>query len=60
VFWLVLAALQLDTGALDSDIAQRAQAALPSNLARWREEATDDDFESRKQVLDELQQRLRV
>jgi hypothetical protein len=58
VFWLVLASLQLEADALDADVAERAKAAIPANLERWREEATDDDFESRRQVLGALQQRL--
>jgi Domain of unknown function (DUF4259) len=60
VFWIALAALRLEAGQVAPDVAARAVESIPANLARWRGEATDEDFEAREQVLRELEQRLRA
>jgi hypothetical protein len=58
VFWIALAALLLEQGALDREVAERAKAAIPSNLARWREDAEADDLAERERVLGDLLRRL--
>lgn len=59
VFWIALAALQLEAAEVTPDVAARAVEAIPANLSRWREEATAEDFTARERVLSELEQRLR-
>ena len=39
VFWIALAALQLDAGALQRAVVERANLAIPATLERWREDA---------------------
>jgi hypothetical protein len=57
VFWLSLAAIQLERGILQSDVRENALAAITPNLERW-EEAGPDEMAQRKVVLDELRVRL--
>jgi len=59
VFWIALAALQVEAGEVAPDVAARAVEAIPANLSRWREEATAEDLAAREQVLGALEQRLR-
>jgi formaldehyde-activating enzyme involved in methanogenesis len=59
VFWIALAALQIEAAQVTPDVAAKAAESIPANLARWREEATEEDFAAREQVLRELEQRLR-
>jgi len=58
VFWIALAALQLESDALDAQVAQQAAQAIPLNAARWRQEADADTVAQRDRVLDELRNRL--
>ena len=59
VFWIALAALQLEAAEVMPDVAARAIEAIPANLSRWREESSAEDFAAREQVLGELEHRLR-
>jgi hypothetical protein len=59
VFWIALAALQLEAAEVTPDVAAQAVEAIPANLSRWREESTEEDFAARERVLGELEQRLR-
>jgi hypothetical protein len=58
VFWIALATLQLDAGALQRTVAERATSAIPTNLERWRGDADSDDFAERERLLSDLQRRL--
>ncbi|HUY58616.1 MAG TPA: hypothetical protein VMV16_02800 [Solirubrobacteraceae bacterium] len=60
VFWLALAAAQLETGRLDADVRDRALTIIDSggDVARWRE--TGESLgRQRQKVLDRLAQKLR-
>jgi hypothetical protein len=59
VFWIALAALQLEAAEITPEVAARAVEAIPANLSRWREEATEEDVSARERVLSELQHRIR-
>jgi hypothetical protein len=48
VFWIALAALQLEAAEVTPAVAARAVQAIPANLSRWREEATAEDFTARR------------
>ena len=58
VFWIALAAVQVDAGALQPNVAEQAMRAIPRNLARWRDEATPGDAAERERVLTLLRRRL--
>ena len=58
VFWIALAALQLEADALDPGVAQRAAAAIPVNMERWRGEADPNEAARREQLLDDLLDRV--
>jgi hypothetical protein len=60
VFWIALAALQVEAGALDEGVASQARDSFPPNLARWRNESTPEDAAERERVLGELNERLRT
>ncbi len=58
--WLALAALQLEQGELHANVRDHALAVIESgaDLRRWEEEGTQEDYEGRKRVLDDLRARL--
>ena len=58
ILWLALASLQLEVGALDRAVAERARSSINPNLERWRDEASPDDFTARQVELTQLGQRL--
>ncbi len=60
VIWLVLAALQMEQGALQPEVKERALAVVDQGmgLGRW-EEAGPEPLAERKRVLEELARRLR-
>ena len=58
MFWMTLASLQQDAGALEPEVRRRALAGIQANLARWRDEATPEDAEERERVLSALRARL--
>jgi hypothetical protein len=58
VFWMTLASLQQDAGALDPEVKRRALEGIEPNLERWRDEATPEDAEERERVLSALRARL--
>jgi hypothetical protein len=58
VFWIALATLQLDAGALQRAVAERDTSAIPTNLERWRGDADSDDFADRERLLSDLERRL--
>jgi len=58
IFWLALASLQLEAGALEPEVAQRARSSVQPNLERWRDEATPDDYAARESELTELERWL--
>jgi hypothetical protein len=58
VFWIALAALQLEADALDPNVAQRAAAPIPVNIERWHEEADPDEAAHRERALDDLLRRV--
>jgi hypothetical protein len=51
VFWIALAALQLDAGALQRAVVERANLAIPATLERWREDADSDAVAERERLL---------
>lgn len=60
VFWLALAATQWRLGHLDESVKQRALQIIDNgdNLRRWEAEATIADVRKRRDVLNQLWQRL--
>jgi hypothetical protein len=58
VFWIALAALQLEAGALQRTVGEQAISAIPKNLERWRGEADTAAFAERERLLSDLQFRL--
>jgi hypothetical protein len=58
VFWIALAALQLEEDSLDPQVAVRAAAAIPLNANRWREESDPDSAAERGRLLADLSAKL--
>ena len=60
IVWLALAALQLDRGAFQKSVRDKALAVIEGgvNQRRWDEEATPEDAAKRPVVLEELKVRL--
>ena len=58
VIFFALASLQLDAGALDKAVKERALASIEPNVRRWEEESSPDDAAERRRVLEDLRQRL--
>lgn len=58
VFWIVLAMLQLEAGALEESVRERALESIEPNEERWRDEADPDDAAARAQVLADVRLRL--
>jgi hypothetical protein len=58
IFWIALAALQLEARALDPDVPRRAADAIEPNIGRWREEADADDASERERILRDLLRQL--
>jgi hypothetical protein len=58
--WLALAALQLEAGALQRNVADMALRMIPVDLASWRERgASEEDLTERERILADLAQQLR-
>jgi len=55
--WLALAVIQLEHGALQSEVRRQAMIAVDENLGRW-EEAGEDLLGERRQVLERLKDRM--
>ena len=58
VLWIALAALQLGSGAVTSEVKDRALAGIPANVERWREDASPAVAAEREELLTALRDRL--
>lgn len=60
-FWFAIATLELDArGEVNDYSRDRALGAMPADLERWREEASEEDHRERERVLGELAARLKT
>ena len=61
IFWLTLSDIQWDYGRLIEEVKEEALKHIKSgeNLNRWKEEGTEKEYMERKQVLEELEQKLK-
>jgi hypothetical protein len=58
-FWIALAALQVGAGALDGNVASKAQAYIPHERDRWKElGASQEDCEGRTEALADLNEQI--
>ncbi|MFR8104244.1 MAG: hypothetical protein ACLU8F_04080 [Clostridia bacterium] len=61
VFWFALASIQWDYGRLKEEVKEKALWYLKNgdDLKRWKEEATEKEYEKRKEVLKELEEKIK-
>ena len=61
VFWFALASIQWDYGRLKEEVKEKALWYLKNgdDLKRWKEEATEKEYKKRKEVLKELEEKIK-